>query len=634
MARNATKQDESTREVKKSVTLMRLFKYLLTYRLRIISVLLIMLVTTAITIYNPLLIERAINVHIKAGDTKSLISLCVLGVILNIIMVMLIKLRMYIMATISNEVLVTIRQELYEHIQRLGFKFFDNRPTGKILARIMGDVNSLKDVLTNSVTTLIPDAITIITVVIVMMVKDWRLGLAALWSLPVMILGIMWDQSRAHAGWQLFRKKNSNLNAFIHEDVAGIRVIQSFGAEAETQETFDGLVEEHNGSFVRACMYSDLFGPIIDICWVAGLIAMYYVGIKIVGAEAVAVGTLVAFGTYIGMFWQPVMNLSNYFNQMVTNVAGAERIFEIMDAEPEIVDRDGAEDLMSIRGEVEFDSVSFDYDDPEDRAEPAEAETVVRQPVNAGSESGSCRSGYDTPVQSVYGNGRTMCKVLNNVSFRVAAGETIALVGPTGAGKTTVVNLIARFYDICAGRLLIDGKDIRDITVDSLRSKMGIMTQDNFLFTGTIRDNIRYGRLDATDEEIEAAAKAVSAHEFIMKLEKGYETEIKERGAGLSAGQRQLIAFARTMVSNPSILILDEATSSIDTHTEQLVQKGIETLLKGRTSFVIAHRLSTIRNADRIFVVDKGGIAESGSPAELMAKRGEYYRLCMAQQQE
>jgi len=620
MARNATKQDENTREVKKTVTLIRLFGYLLTYKLKILAVLLIMVITTAITIYNPLLIERAINVHIKAGDTKSLISLCVLGVILNIIMVMLIKLRMYIMATISNEVLVTIRQELYEHIQKLGFKFFDNRPTGKILARIMGDVNSLKDVLTNSVTTLIPDAITIITVVIVMMLKDWRLGLAALWSLPVMILGIMWDQSRAHAGWQLFRKKNSNLNAFIHEDVAGIRVIQSFGAEEETQETFDELVEEHNGSFIKACMYSDLFGPIIDICWAAGLIAMYYVGIRIVGAESVAVGTLVAFGTYIGMFWQPVMNLSNYYNQMVTNVAGAERIFEIMDAEPEIVDKDGAEDLMSIRGEVEFDNVSFDYDDVEESATEPDARKSA--------------AAFNRGVQSVYGNGRTMCKVLNNVSFKVAAGETIALVGPTGAGKTTVVNLIARFYDICAGRLLIDGKDIRDITVDSLRSKMGIMTQDNFLFTGTVRDNIRYGRLDATDEEIEAAAKAVSAHEFITKLENGYDTEIKERGAGLSAGQRQLIAFARTMVSNPSILILDEATSSIDTHTEQLVQQGIESLLKGRTSFVIAHRLSTIRNADRIFVVDKGGIVESGSPAELMAKKGEYYKLYMAQKRE
>ncbi len=646
MAINSTKQDETTREVKKSVTLVRLFKYLLAYRLKILAVMLIMAVTTAISIYNPLLIERAINVHIKEKNWQGLLSLCILGVVLNVIMVVLIKVRMYIMATISNEVLVTIRQELYEHIQKLGFKFFDSRPTGKILARIMGDVNSLKDVLTNSVTTLLPDAVTIIAVVIIMMIKNWKLGLASLWSLPIMFAGVWWDQRKAHHSWQLFRKKNSNLNAFIHEDIAGIRVIQSFNAEKETQETFDELVEEHNSSFVRACMFSDLFGPIIDICWAAGLIVMYYIGVRIVGAQAVPVGTLVAFGSYIAMFWQPVMNLSNYYNQMVTNVAGAERIFEILDTAPEIVDERDAEALPEIKGDVVFENVSFDYDDGplemngQSSANRAENMDSVRGngEQNNSSKNNTVRS-KATPdngrtadtVTSAYGTNQTMCKVLNNVSFNVKAGETIALVGPTGAGKTTVVNLIARFYDIRSGRILIDGKDIRRVTVESLRSRMGIMTQDNFLFTGTIRDNIRYGRLDATDKEIEAAARAVNAHDFIMKQEKGYDTEIKERGAGLSAGQRQLIAFARTMVSNPAILILDEATSSIDTHTEQLVQKGIETMLKGRTSFVIAHRLSTIRNADRIFVIDKGGIVESGSPEELMQKKGEYYKLYMAQ---
>jgi ATP-binding cassette subfamily B protein len=287
------------------------------------------------------------------------------------------------------------------------------------------------------------------------------------------------------------------------------------------------------------------------------------------------------------MFWQPVMNLSNYYNQLITNIAGAERIFEVFDTEPEISDSDNSIELKDVKGEIEFQNVSFHYDDDPD--------------------------------------------VLHDVSFSVKPGETIALVGPTGAGKTTIVNLISRFYDVQSGKVLVDGNDIRDVAIDSLRSRLGVMTQDNFLFTGTIRENIRYGRLDATDEEIEAAAKAVNAHEFIMKMEKGYDTELSERGAGLSAGQRQLIAFARTMVSDPKILILDEATSSIDTHTEILVQEGIEKLLKGRTSFVIAHRLSTIQNADRIFVVDKGGILESGTPRELIAKRGEYYELYMAQ---
>ena len=343
------------------------------------------------------------------------------------------------------------------------------------------------------------------------------------------------------------------------------------------------------------------------------------------------------------MFWQPVMNLSNYFNQMITNVAGAERIFEILDTKPEISDRDDAIVPEDIKGEVTFEDVSFDYDEKLPVAsnieeDPDEGDDIGWSALRDQGKHSSQKSSEkqektteETTGTIITGNGIQMCKVLNNVSFKVKAGETIALVGPTGAGKSTIVNLIARFYDVCSGRILIDGNDVRDISSEFLRSRLGVMTQDNFLFTGTVRENIRYGRLDATDEEIEAAAKAVNAHEFIMKMEKGYDTELKERGAGLSAGQRQLLAFARTFVSNPSILILDEATSSIDTHTEQLVQQGIETLLKGRTSFVIAHRLSTVRNADRIFVVDKGGIVESGTPKELMALKGEYYALQKAQ---
>ena len=587
MSRNATKQDENTEQKSKAKTLARLFLYLFKYKGLIALVLVIMGIATGIAIVNPLIIERAINVHIIGKSTDGLVSLCVLAAILNASLVLLIKLRMYLMAKMSNEIVLKIRQQLYEHIQTLGFGFFDGRPTGKILSRIMGDVNSLKDVLSNSVTTLIPDAITIVAVIAIMLIKDWRLGLAALWSLPVMVFGVSFLEKRSHKGWQNFRKKSSNLNAFLHEDIAGIRVIQSFHAEDETQKTFDKLTDEHCDAFVSACHWADLFGPVIDICWAAGLIAMYLIGIQFVGIENVSVGTLVAFGSYIGMFWQPVMNLSNYYNQMITNIAGAERIFEIFDTKPEIYDDENALKLTDVKGAIEFDHVSFHYDDDPD--------------------------------------------VLHDVSFKVKPGETIALVGPTGAGKSTVVNLISRFYDVQGGRVLIDGTDIKDIALDSLRSRLGVMTQDNFLFTGTIRENIRYGRLDATDEEVEAAAKAVNAHDFIMKLEKGYDTELSERGTGLSAGQRQLIAFARTMVSDPRILILDEATSSIDTHTELLVQQGIEKLLKGRTSFVIAHRLSTIQSADRIFVVDHCGIIESGTPAELLAKRGEYYKLYMAQ---
>ena len=587
MSVNAIRDDEKSVNTGKLNTLLRLFKYLLAYRKEIIFVLIIMACTVSISLINPLIVEYAIDVNIANHDINGLVKLGIFAILLNLIFIFLVKLRMYIMAKISNKVLLTVRQELYTHIQKLSFSFFDSRPTGKILARIIGDVNSLKDVLSNSVTTLIPDFITILAVVAIMVIKDYKLAFAAMISLPVMLIGMWLIQIYSHVRWQLFRKKNSNLNAFIHEDLSGMRVVQSFTAEVETAAAFDELLMEHRGAFVKAVVLNDAFGPVIDFCWGLGMVSLYYVGVKLTGSNHVQVGTLIAFGTYISMFWRPIMNLSNFYNQMVTNISGAERIFEIMDTKPEITDREEVKELPDIKGHIRFEHVSFAYD-------------------------------KDT-------------QVLRDVSFQVKAGETIALVGPTGAGKTTVVNLISRFYDIQEGNIYIDNYNVNDVSIESLRKQMGIMTQDNFLFSGTIKDNIRYGKLDATDEEIITAAKAVNAHEFIMKSEKGYDTELKERGAGLSVGQRQLLAFARTMVSMPKILILDEATSSIDTHTELLVQQGIENLLKGRTSFVIAHRLSTIQKADRIFVIDEGGIKEQGSAQELLAMKGMYYNLYMAQ---
>ena len=539
MAVNAVRDDETLASVSKKTTLLRLFRYLLDYKKQIAVVLLIMLCTVVITLLNPLIISRAIDVHIKNGDMKSLLQLGLFAAILNILLVILIQVRMYMMAKMSNQVLLTIRQELYTHIQTLSFQFFDSRPTGKILARIIGDVNSLKNVLSNSVTTLIPDFITICAVVVIMVILDWHLALAAMASLPLMIVGVTLIQRLSHIRWQIHRKKGSNLNAFIHEDMSGIRIIQSFTAEEETAKTFDVLLEEHRKSFVNAVVLTDGFGPVVDFCWGLGTLALYFAGVRLSGADIVPIGTLLAFGSYISMFWRPVMNLSNFYNQLVTNIAGAERIFEILDTKPDITDADEVHALPEVQGAVRFDHVSFAYDE-------------------------------DTPV-------------LRDVSFQVKPGETIALVGPTGAGKTTIVNLISRFYDIQEGNIYIDEHNLRDISIESLREQMGVMTQDNFLFSGTVKDNIRYGKLNATDEEIIEAAKAVNAHDFIMKLENGYDTVLKERGAGLSIGQRQLLAFARTMVSMPKILILDEATSSIDTHTEILVQQGIEALLKGRT---------------------------------------------------
>lgn len=591
MAVNSYREDEYMENTDKKKILRRLFSYMLEYKGILIAVLICMGITVAISLVNPLLIEEAIDHYIAQSDFKGLMKLGLFALILNIIFIVMVKIRMYVMALVSNKILMSIRNDLYEHIQTLSFSFFDSRPTGKILARIIGDVNSLKDVLVNMITTLIPEFVTVVGVVVIMMVKDYRLALASLSTIPLMIAGIWFVQTASHKRWQIFRKKGSNLNAYIHEDIAGMNVVQSFGAEEETQEIFEGLAEEHRDSFRDAVVYADLFGPVVDFCWGIGAMMLYLVGVRFLGFERVSVGILVAFGTYINMFWNPIMNLSNFYNNLVTNLTAAERIFDILDTTADITDANDVQELPEIKGNVEFSHVSFTYD----KGTPAET------------------------------------KVLEDVSFQVQPGETIALVGPTGAGKTTIVNLISRFYDIESGKILIDGYDLTKVSIESLRQQMGVMTQDNFIFHGTVRDNILYGKLDATEEEMIAAAKAVNAHAFIMKMEKGYDTELKEHGAGLSIGQRQLIAFARTMVSMPKILILDEATSSIDTHTELLVQKGIEALLSGRTSFVIAHRLSTIQNADRIFVIDQGGILEQGSPAELMQKKGAYYNLYMAQ---
>ena len=591
MAVNSFREDEQMDASDTGKVVLRLFGYLRDYKKDVVIVLIAMAVTVGISLLNPLLIEEAIDHYVADKDMNGLLKLVAFAVTVNLVYVVMVKVRIYVMSLISNNIILKVRNEVYEHIQTLSFSFFDSRPNGKILARIMGDVNSLKDVLAKAVTNIIPNTITIIGVIVIMLMKDWRLALAAMCTLPFMAIAIYLVEKSNHIRWQVVRKKGSNVNAYVHESIAGMRVVQSLNAQDETRALFEELTDEHRDSFIYACRVADLFFPVIDMSWGIGMMVLYLVGVKIIGAPEVSLGLLVAFGTYTGMFWEPIMNLSTFFNQLITNLSAAERVFDIMDTESDLTDEPDAFELPDIKGEVAFNNVSFTYD------EGTESET----------------------------------KVLDNVSFTAKPGETIALVGPTGAGKTTIVNLISRFYDIQKGSITIDGYDLKKVTMNSLRKQMGVMTQDNFIFHGTVRENIAYGKLNATDEEIIRAAKAVDAHDFIMKMEKGYDTELKEQGAGLSIGQRQLIAFARTMISEPKILILDEATSSIDTHTELMVQKGIEALLKGRTSFVIAHRLSTIQNADRIFVIDQGGIREQGSPAELLEKKGAYYKLYMAQ---
>ena len=587
MAINSRRDDEDLEESLKIDVLRRLFGYLLSYKKQIVIVTSLIIITVAIGILFPLLVQYIIDVPILNRDIKMLVIMVAVVLVFALINMICNMIWRKIMANVSNDVVLKIRRELYVHIQGLGVDFFDSRPAGKILARVTGDVNSLKDVLSSTITQLIPEAITVVAVFIVMLTVSPLLTFSAVTAIPIIIVGVFFCEILAHKRWQLMRKKESNMTAFIHEDIAGIGIIQSFSAQEEATTEFNDIVDEHKEAFRKAVQVADIFSPTIEISFGVGSFTLYYLAIKVMKLDVASVGTLTAFAMYMGMFFGPIRNLANYYNKLITNISAAERIFEIMDTPATVQNVQGAQPMPPLEGTVCFDHVAFAY--------PDEPEKLI----------------------------------LTDVCFEVNKGETIALVGPTGAGKTTIVSLISRFYNTSSGTVYIDGMDISQVEISSLRDQLGIMTQDNYLFSGTIKDNIKYGKPDATDDEIISAAKAVHAHDFIMKLEKGYETEISERGGGLSIGERQLIAFARTLMQDPKILILDEATSNIDTRTELLVQQGIEELLKKRTSFVVAHRLSTIRNADKIFVIDDGGIQECGTHDELMEKRGAYYNLAM-----
>jgi len=528
----------------------------------------------------------AIDRFIKNKDPRGLITVGFVVLLLNLISAFCAKKRTERIAGITHRVILNIRQDLFNHIQKLSFAFFDERPVGKILARVIGDGNSLTNLFNMSVTNLIPDTFTIIATAGIMFYLNARLATYGLLMFPFLLITLFSIQTISRKRWQVVRKKNSTLNAFTHENYSGIRVVKYFNAENYRKNIFSELAWDVRQAFVRAVRINDLFWPMVEFSWGIGSIITFYFGIKMIKSGSITVGLLIAFSNYIAMFWRPIMNLSNFYNNLVTSMASAERIFEIMDINPNIVEDEDAIDL-EIKGEVEFRNVSFSYDGKK--------------------------------------------KVLKNVSFKVNPGERVALVGHTGAGKTTIVNLLCRFYDPDEGEILIDGVNIKKIKLESLRRQVAVMFQDTFLFSGSIKENIRYGRLSASDEEVISTAKEVYAHDFIMSLEKGYDTKVQERGLRLSTGQRQLVSLARTLIADPKILILDEATASIDTHTERLLQKGIEKLLKGRTSFIIAHRLSTIQNADRILVIEDGRVVEEGNHEELMRRKGIYYNMFMSQ---
>lgn len=590
MAKNTYKQDEILEEPFDIRHLLRASSYIKKYQKRMICAILLSGIGGAFGYVAPMIIQRALDVAIPDKNFRLLFSL--VGALIGIYTVSVIftTIRSKIMVDVSQSIIYDIRKDLFAHLQKLPFQYYDDRPHGKILIRVVNYVNSVSDMLSNGLINILLESFNLLFIVIFMFLVDVQMALVVLCGVPVLMVFMFWIKNRQRKAWQAVSNKNSNLNAYLQENIVGARITQIFAREDENARIFQDLSNDCRQTWNTAVRYSNLVWPGIDSISVCVRAAIFLFGLVLFGEGNKSLGTIVAISSYASFFWQPIMNLGNIFNNFINNIAYLERIFETMDEPVTVSDKENAREMPKIRGEVTFDHVSFSYDKSK--------------------------------------------KILKDVSFTVKPGESIALVGPTGAGKSTIVNLISRFYNVDSGRVLIDGQDISDMTIHSLRSQMGIMMQDSFIFSGTIGDNIRYGKLTASEEEIQKASRIVCADEFISRMPEGYDTEVRERGSMLSQGQKQLISFARTLLSDPSILILDEATSSIDVQTEKALQTGLNAMLQGRTSFIIAHRLSTIRDCDRIMYIDDGGILETGTHEELMAKKGHYYKLYTAQLDE
>ena len=587
MARNRYDVDEVLEAPFDFAHLKRSFVYIKKYKGKMITALVLSVFAAISGLLGPLITQYALDNTIPQKNMGQLVLLTLAFVGTIAVSITFSTIRSRIMTVVGQDIIFDIRTDLFKHLQELPFEYYDNRPHGKILIRVVNYVNSVSDMLSNGIINVILECLNMLFIMIFMFFVNVKLSLVVLSGLPIFAVIMMMIKKRQRKAWQDVSNKSSNLNAYLQENITGARVTQIFTREEENAQIFDRLSEKYRKSWINAVKYSNLVWPATDNVSTLVRAAIFVVGLLVLTPAAVSLGTIVAMTSYASSFWQPIMNLSNIFNNFINNIAYLERIFETLDEPATIADKPNAQDIGDITGEVKFDDVTFSYE-----------------------------------------QGKT---VLEHISFDVKPGESVALVGPTGAGKSTVVSLLSRFYDLDSGKITIDGKDISQATLHSLRSQMGIMLQDSFIFSGTIYDNIRYGRLDATEEEIREAAKIVCADEFISEMKDGYMTEVNERGSKLSGGQKQLISFARTLLSDPKILVLDEATSSIDARTEKLLQQGLQRLLVGRTSFIIAHRLSTIKNCDKIMYIDNKGIAECGTHDQLIAKKGEYYKLYTAQ---
>jgi len=569
----------------------RLYTYMKPHNRELIPVLIMMLIGTLTRLGVPLLIYYAIDniIHPETG-TGEKSTLWIMGVLMlgmYIIQMFATQYRIKHTNMIGQKVLLSIRSHIFTHIQKLSFRFFDKRPAGSVLVRVTNDVNALQDLFTNGVVNLLMDIIQLAGIIVILLAINFKLGLAVMVTVPIMFFISTSLRKKIRFAWQEVRMKNSRINSHLNESIQGMKVTQAYVQEKNNIKFFEQMNDSNLKSWNRASAMNQAFGPIIEVTAALGTCILYWYGSHLIQNNLFTVGLLVAYSTYMAHFWEPINRLGQLYSQLLIAMASSERIFEFIDEEPTVSEKQDAKPLPNIKGDVAFENIVFEY-------EP------------------------DRPA-------------LKNISINVKAGQSIALVGHTGSGKSTIINLLCRFYDPVQGRVLIDGIDIRDVSLDSLRKQVGLVMQDTFIFSGTIRDNIRYGKLDATHDEIVKVAKAVNAHDFIMSLPDGYDTQVEERGNMLSMGQRQLLSFARALLSNPKILILDEATASIDTDTELKIQEALKVLLKGRTSFMIAHRLSTIRHADDIIVLDHGRIVEQGNHEQLMDKKGVYHGLIKAQ---
>mgnify|MGYP000282034063 FL=1 len=590
MARNKYDVDEVVEQKFDIKQLKRLVDYIRPYKGKMLFVLVLMLSSSGLGMFLPKFLQIEMDKYIPDKDIKSIVMLTALAGVIVLYSVISTRIKIDVTTKVGQDIIHTIREDIFKHLQELPFSYYDERPHGKIQVRVVNYVNNLSDLLSNGIINTITDLCNLIFILIFMFAMSPKLTLICLCGLPVLVIYVVFLKRRQSHAWQVQSNKQSNLNAYIAESINGIRVTQAFVREEKNMDIFNDLSMSYRNAWLKAVYYNFAMGPMVDLISTITTSFIYVVGVSCIingGQSGVTVGVLIAFTAYISRFWAPINTIASFYNSLLTAISYLERIFETIDEPVEVKDAPDATDMPPIKGDVSFEHIKFSYEDG--------------------------------------------IPILKDVSFDVKQGQTIAIVGPTGAGKTTIVNLLSRFYNVDSGKVLIDGIDISKVKIHSLRTQMGVMMQDSFIFSGTIMDNIRYGNKTATDEEVIKAAKTVCAHDFIMEMEDGYNTQVNERGSRLSVGQRQLISFARALLEDPAILILDEATSSIDTETEIVLQEGLNNILKGRTSVIIAHRHSIIKDADTIMYIDKGGIVEAGRHDELLENKGDDYERYMSQ---